>query len=158
MYCKWKNLFLASRWSLSHLRSVFLDRVIHFRGNLVDQVKDRSLKGKKIVVKSSPCSALESTGRIWTLSFLHWVFLDQVIHFGKYLGDQEKGRSPKKVKPLIEVPYVVHVKVHVLGSYTKKAKVVDRVSLCCAHVLICSNLHSEPFLFSAACSPTEFSL
>ena len=31
------------------------------------------------------------------------------------MGDQVKGRSPKKLKSLIEVPNVVHVKVHVLG-------------------------------------------
>ena len=29
------------------------------------------------------------------------------------MGDQVKGRSPKKLKSLIEVPNVVHVKVHV---------------------------------------------
>ena len=107
------------------------------------------------------------------------------MHFGKYLGDQVKGGSPKELKSLIqvpyvallnvqalslnvnlfpfpyrvpkpsypvrekygrsgkvsftekakliEVPYVVHLKVHVLGSYTEKAKIVDRGSLCGAH-------------------------
>ena len=64
MYVKWKYMFLASIWSFSHLRSVFLDRV---------------------------------------------------IDFGEILGDQVQGRSPKKLKLLIEVPNVVHVKVHVLG-------------------------------------------
>ena len=43
------------------------------------------------------------------------MFLDRVIHFGDTLGDQIKGRSPKKLKWLVEVPYVVHVKVHVLS-------------------------------------------
>ena len=42
------------------------------------------------------------------------MFLDRVIHFGKTLGDQVKARSPKKLKSLIEIPNVVHVKVHVL--------------------------------------------
>ena len=42
------------------------------------------------------------------------MFLDRVIHFGKALGDQVKARSPKKLKSLIEVPNVVHVKVHVV--------------------------------------------
>ena len=64
MYAKWKYLFLASIQSFSHLRSVFLDRV---------------------------------------------------IHFGELLGDQVKGRSPKKLESLIEVPNVVLVKVHVLS-------------------------------------------
>ena len=42
-------------------------------------------------------------------------FLDRVIHFEVTLGDQVKGRSPKNLKSLIEVPSVVHVKVHVLS-------------------------------------------
>ena len=43
------------------------------------------------------------------------MFLDRVIHFGETLGDQVKGLSTKKIKSLIEVPNVVHVKVHVLS-------------------------------------------
>ena len=43
------------------------------------------------------------------------MFLDRVIHFGKNLGDQGKCRSQIKLKALIEVPYVVDVKVHVLS-------------------------------------------
>ena len=31
------------------------------------------------------------------------------------MGDQVKGRSPRKLKSLIGVPNVVHVKVHVLS-------------------------------------------
>ena len=45
------------------------------------------------------------------MSFHRRVFLDQVIYFGKYLGDQVKGHSPKELKSLIEVPYVAHLKV-----------------------------------------------
>ena len=43
------------------------------------------------------------------------MFLDRVIHFRETLGDQVKGRSPKKLESLIEVPNVVHVKVLVLS-------------------------------------------
>ena len=43
------------------------------------------------------------------------MFLDRVINFGETLGDQVKGRSPIKLKSLIEVPNVVHMKVHVLS-------------------------------------------
>ena len=43
------------------------------------------------------------------------MFLDQVIHFGETLGDQVKGRSPQKLKLLIEVPNVVQMKAHVLS-------------------------------------------
>ena len=63
MYANWKYMFLASIWSFSQLRSVFLDRV---------------------------------------------------IHLGKTLGDQVKGRSPKKLESFIEVHNVVYVNVHVL--------------------------------------------
>ena len=40
------------------------------------------------------------------------MFLDRVINFGETLGDQEKGRSPKKLKSLFEVPNVVQAKDH----------------------------------------------
>ena len=87
------------------------------------------------------------------------MFLDRIVHFGKNLGEQVKGRSPKKLKLLIAVPYVAHLIVQVLsfnmnlissplrvprpsypfggkfgrsgkGSFTEKAKIVDRVSVC----------------------------
>ena len=80
------------------------------------------------------------------------MFLDRVIHFGKNLGDQGKCRSPKKLESLIKVPYVVHVKVHVLGSYTEKAKIVERGTLCSVHESTGSKLQHEPYLFSVACS------
>ena len=43
------------------------------------------------------------------------MFIDGVIHIGETLGDQVKGRSPKKLKSLIEGPNVVIVKGHVLS-------------------------------------------
>ena len=43
------------------------------------------------------------------------MFVDRVIPFGETLGDQVKGRSPKKLKSLIEVANVVNLKVHVLS-------------------------------------------
>ena len=52
---------------------------------------------------------------IGSFSHLCSVFLDRVIHFGETLGDQVKGRSPKKLKSLREVTNVVHVNVHVLS-------------------------------------------
>ena len=86
------------------------------------------------------------------------MFPDRVIHFGKKLGDQGKCRSQKKLKALIEVPYVVHVKVHVLGSYTEIAKIVNRGSLCSAHESTGSKLQHEPHFFSLACSLTKLSI
>ena len=52
---------------------------------------------------------------MWSFSHLRSVFLDRVIHFGEILGDQEKDRSPKKLKSLMDVPYVAHMKVQVLS-------------------------------------------
>ena len=46
---------------------------------------------------------------------LRSVFLDRVIHFGETLGDQVKGRFPKKLESLFEVPNLVHMKAHVLS-------------------------------------------
>ena len=50
-----------------------------------------------------------------SFSHIRGVFFDRVIHFRETLGDQVKGRSPKKLKLLIEVPNVVQVKVHVFS-------------------------------------------
>ena len=43
------------------------------------------------------------------------MFLDRVTLFRINLGDQGMCRSSIKLKSLIEVPYVVDVKVHVLS-------------------------------------------
>ena len=43
------------------------------------------------------------------------MFLDQVIHFGEILGDHEKDRSPKKLKSLMDIPEVAHLKLQVLS-------------------------------------------
>ena len=79
------------------------------------------------------------------------MFLDRVIHFGKNLGDQGKCRSQKKLNSLVEVPYVVHVNVHVLGSNTEKANIIDRGSLGSAHESTGSKLQHEPYLLSVPC-------
>ena len=52
---------------------------------------------------------------IWSLSHIRSVFLDRVVHFGENLGDHIKVRSPIKLKSLIIVLYVLHVKIHVLN-------------------------------------------
>ena len=102
-------------------------------------------------------------------------------------GRSGKGRSPKKLKSLIEVPYVVLVKVHVLsfnmilisspqrvfapsypfrrhfgrsgkGSFTEKAKIVDGHSVCSTPESTGSKLQYDPDHFSVACSQTELSI
>ena len=104
--------------------------------------------------------------------------------FREKLGDQVKGRSLKKLKSLIVVPYVAHMKIQVRrcnmnlfsspqrvprlscafwekfgrtdkGSFTEKARIVDRGSLSSAPESTGSNLQYEPFLFPVACSQTE---
>ena len=56
------------------------------------------------------------------------MFVERVIHFGENLGDQVKGRSPKK------------------------AKIVNRVSLCNAAEMTGSKLQFDSYLISVACS------
>ena len=52
---------------------------------------------------------------ILSFSHLRIVFPNRCIHVEATLGDQVKGRSPKKLKSLIEVPNLVQVEVHVLS-------------------------------------------
>ena len=62
------------------------------------------------------------------------MFLDRVIHFGETLGDQVKGRSPKK------------------------SKIVNSGSQCSPRESTCSKLQYDPDLTSVACSNTELSI
>ena len=96
---------------------MFLDRVIHFGKNLGDQGKCRSPKKLKSLLEVPYVAHLKEQVLSFntTFSLLRSVFLDRVIHFGKNLGDQVKGRFPKKLKSLIEVPYVAHLKIQVLS-------------------------------------------
>ena len=109
------------------------------------------------------------------------MFQDRVIHFGETLGDQGKGRSLKKLKSLIEIPNVVHVKVHVLSfnmilissqervltpsypflgkfgrkgkeSISDKAKIFNSGSLSMPSESTCFKLQYHPSLISVACS------
>ena len=97
------------------------------------------------------------------------------------MGDQDKGRSPKKLKSLMDVPIVAHLKVQVLsfnmnlifspkriprpsypfggklgrsgkGSYTENAKIFDRSFLCSAPEITGSKLQYEQGPFSVGCS------
>ena len=115
------------------------------------------------------------------------VFLHRVIQFWKNLDEQVKGRSTKKLKILNAVPYVLQVKVHVFGfnvfltlsqwrvprpsypfrrnfersgkgSFTEKAKIVNRGSECSPWERICSKLQYDPYLISVACSYTKLSI
>ena len=109
------------------------------------------------------------------------MFPDRVIHFRKNLGDQVKSRSPKKLKSLIRVTYVAHLKVQVLSfymiltssslhvpipfypvwgkfgrsgkrSFTEKVKIVNSSSLCTARENTDSKVQYYPYIISVACS------
>ena len=100
------------------------------------------------------------------------------------MADKVKGRSPKKLKILILVPYVWHGDVHVFtfnvvlpsftergpgtgysirrnfgrsgkGSFNEKAKIVDGHSVCSTPEGTGSKLQYEPDLFSVGHSKTE---
>ena len=60
------------------------------------------------------------------------MFLDRVVHFGEKLGEEVKGRSPKKI--------------------------VDSGSICSVPDSTGSKLEYDPHLFSVACSQTELSI
>ena len=79
------------------------------------------------------------------------MFLDRVIHFGNNLGDQVKGRSPKKIKSLIEVTNGLHVRVEVLEMSIDTATIINKGSLRRTPESTGSKLQHEPYLFSVAC-------
>ena len=83
---------------------MFLDRVIYFRGNLVDQVKGCSPKELKVLIEVPTEVHLK----------VHILSYNKIVHFGENLGEQVKGRPMRKLKSLIEVPYVTRLKVQVL--------------------------------------------
>ena len=119
---------------------------------------------------------------ICSFSHLRIVFQVRVIHFGETLGDQVKGSSPKNLKSLIEIPNVVHMKVHVLhmteydiyltsvagssidlsisvrfgregkGSIPENTNIYNGRSLSMSSESTCFWLQYDPSLISVACS------
>ena len=76
----------------------------------------------KIVDRGSLCSAHESTGsKLQHEPYLFSVACSKIKYSisAKNLGNQVKGHSPKKIKLLIEVPYVAHLKIQVLSLNMK---------------------------------------
>ena len=149
--------------------------------------KGSSTEKAKIVDRGSLCSEPESTGcKLQCEPYVFSVVCSQknLSISENNLGDQAKDRSPKKVRSLIEIPYVALQKVQfpsfninlfsspqrdpspsspfwgnlggqVKGRSQKKAKIVDRASLSSAPESTCSKLQYDPFLFSVACSQTQ---
>ena len=162
---------------------MFPDLAIHFGENLADQEKGRFPKKLKSLIEVLYVLQVKVQVLIFNMNFslLRSVFLDQFTNFGKNLGDQVKDRPPKKLKSLIEVPYVALLKVQfpgfnmnlfsspqcdpspssplrenfgdqVKGCSQKKNKIVDRASLSSAPESTSSKLQYETCLFSVACS------
>ena len=96
---------------------MFLDLVVHFGENLGEQAKGRSQKKPKSLVEVPSVANLKVQVASFNtnLVFSPYCVPRQVIHFGKNLEGQAKGRSQKKLKSLIEVPYVAHLKIQVLS-------------------------------------------
>ena len=96
---------------------MFLDQVIHFGETLGDRVRVRSPKKQKNLIEVLYVCQVKVHIFRFNMIFSHLgsMFLDRGIHFGETLGDQAKGRSPKQLKSFIEVPNLVHVKVHVIS-------------------------------------------
>ena len=147
-------------------------------------------RNAKIVDRGSLCCAPEYTGsKLQNDPYLCYVACSktELSILGKKLGEQVKGRSPKKLKLLIAVPCVAHLIVQVLsfnmnrisspqrvprpsypfqgkfgrsskGSFTEKAKIIDRGSVCIASERTCSKLRFDPDIISVACSQTELSI
>ena len=94
---------------------MFLDRVNQFSKNLGDQVKCRSPKKLKSFIEL-PCVAhlkVQFANFNMNLSSSPKRDPSPSSPFRGNLGDLVKGRSPKKLKSLIEVPYIARLKVHV---------------------------------------------
>ena len=93
--------------NLIFLRSVFLDKFIHFGKKNWRSGKGSFTEKVKFVDRGTICSAPESTVSKRDPS--------PSCPFRGNLGDQVKGRSPRKQKSFIEVPYVAYLKVQVLS-------------------------------------------
>ena len=98
---------------------------IHFRANLVDQVKGRSPKRLKSLIKVPNVAHL----RVQAVSLnLNLFFSPQSVPRPSYTFRKIFGRSGK-------------------GSFAEKSKIVDRGSICSTPENTGSNLLYEPFLF-----------
>ena len=110
-----RYMFLASACSFSHLSSVFLHRFIHFVGTVGDKLKGRSRHELNSFIQVH--HIVHANVHVFSLNIAlpssPQRVLTPIYPFRKDLGGKVKGSSPKKLKKLIEVPYVCQLKVHV---------------------------------------------
>ena len=135
-HVKWKNMFLASIWSFSHLRSLFLVRVIQFGETLGDQLKCRS--SKKLNILKQYTSVLQLYVPVFRLKMILLSYPWRVPKPSNPIR-RNFGRSGK-------------------GLFTEKAKIVNWGSQCSPPESTCSKLQYDPYLISVACSYTELSI
>ena len=95
---------------------MFLDRLVHFGENLGEQVKGRPTRKLKSLIEVPCVTLLIVQVRSLNMNLISslWRAPGPSYPFRGKSGDQVKGRSPKKLKSLIEVPYVTHLKVQFL--------------------------------------------
>ena len=107
---------------------MFLDRVIYFRGNLVDQVKGRSSKKLKLLIDVTN----EANVKVHILSY-NMILISSPWRVPRLSSAfwENFGRTGKR-------------------SFTKEAKIIDRGSLSSAPETTGSKLQYEPHLFSVA--------
>ena len=153
---------------------------------LGEQVKGRSPKKLKLLIADPYVAHLIAQVLSFNMNLISSPQRDPRPNysFGECLGDEENCRSPKKLKSLIEVPYVAHLKLQVLnfnmnlifspqrvhrpsypfpgkfgrsgkGSFTEKANIIDKGSQCSTLESTGCKLESEPCLFSVECSQTK---
>ena len=115
---------------------MFLDRVLHFRGNLLDLVKGRPLKKLNFLIEVTYVEHLK----------VH-VFSFNVILLS----------SPQR-DPRRSYPFRRNTRRSGKGSLTENAKIVDGRSVCSTPESTGSKIQYEPQLFSVAHSLTELSI
>ena len=96
---------------------MFLDRVSHFGKKLEEQGKCSAPKKLKSLIEVIKVAHLKEQVVSFNMNFIFspWRVRRQIYSFRKKIVRSGKDRSPKKVKLLIEVPCVAHLKVQVVS-------------------------------------------
>ena len=129
-------MFLASIWSYSHLRSMFVDRVIHFGGTLWNQEKWSFTDKARFVNWGSQSSLTESTCSKLQYDPYH---ISVACSYTELSISVRFGRQGK-------------------GSFSQKAKNSNRGSLSISSESTRFGIQYDPSLISVACSETELSI
>ena len=96
---------------------MFLDQVIYFRGNLVDQVKGSFIEKAKMLIDVTNEAHLKVDILSYNMILISspWRVPRRSCAFWEKFGRTGKGSFTEKTKFLIAVPYVAHLIVQVLS-------------------------------------------